>query len=313
MYTSSFYKLNARESLRGCYKQAFIGALIFVIPMYLLYLVEATLTQTNSDSVMVITVIELIFSLFVSNVFTVGFLRFLISVKNTPEADGEIQPRYDYNLVLSGFTNNFKNTLKTTVLMNIYLLGWGLLAFVPYFIVIGVVSYLTVATDYIPEIFNLASQLFNSLSYDMMINLTDYITQNCAFLPVMLLVASVLSTILTIPVIRKSFEYSVIPFIIAQTPDMPSKDVFSLAKDMMTGHKWRYFCLQLSFLGYSILTSLILSATMSMPLYFLAQAALMPYMQMSYIHFYEMRRNSTDSIFPPQFGVEEKNADNIEI
>lgn len=311
MYTSSFYKLNARQSLRGRYKSAFIGALIYVIPIYLLYLVEQTLMQTTSDSISVITVIELIYTLFVSNIFTVGFLRFLMSVKNTPQTDNETQLKYDYNLVLSGFTNNFKNTLKATVLMNIYLLGWWLLAFVPYFIVIGVISYLAVATDYIPEIFNLVSQLFNSPSYDMILNLTDYITENCSFLPVMLSVASVLSIILTIPLIRKTYEYSVIPFIIAQNPDMPSKDAFTLTKDMMTGHKWRYFCLQLSFIGYSILITFLLPAIM--PIYFLAQAALMPYMQMAYIHFYEMRRNNTDSSFPPQFGFEEGNTDNIEI
>lgn len=309
MYTSSYYKLNARDSLKGHYMSAFAGALIFVIPIYLLYLVETLLMETGSDTLTQTSIIDLVFNLFLSNIFTVGFIRFLMSVKNMPEPDGETPRKYDYNLVLSGFTNNFKNTVKTTVLMNIYLLGWILLAFVPYFVVIGIISYLAVTTGHITEIYNLTSQLFNSMSYDMMINLSDYIAQNCSYLPVMLLAASVISLILIIPVIRKSYEYSVIPFIIAQTPDMPSKDAFDLAKDMMTGHKWRFFCLQLSFIGYSVLISIILSATMSMPIYFLAQALLMPYMQMAYIHFYEMRRTSSDSCYNVQRSSEPEHYD----
>lgn len=64
--------------------------------------------------------------------------------------------------------------------------------------------------------------------------------------------------LLFIPGIIKSYEYSMIPYILAEHPDMPRKEVFALSKKMMDGNKWRAFLLDLSFFGWLILDALTL-------------------------------------------------------
>lgn len=54
------------------------------------------------------------------------------------------------------------------------------------------------------------------------------------------------------------YEYMMVPFILAENPDMSRKEVFALSKKMMTGNKWKAFVLDLSFLGWSILGGITL-------------------------------------------------------
>lgn len=64
--------------------------------------------------------------------------------------------------------------------------------------------------------------------------------------------------LLFIPGIIKFYEYSMIPYILAEHPNMPMKEVFALSKTMMDGNKWRAFLLDLSFFGWLILDALTL-------------------------------------------------------
>ena len=61
------------------------------------------------------------------------------------------------------------------------------------------------------------------------------------------------SLLLLIPGIIKKYEYRMVPYITALNPDMPSNDVFSLSKKMMSGNKWKAFVLDLSFIGWKFL------------------------------------------------------------
>jgi hypothetical protein len=58
-----------------------------------------------------------------------------------------------------------------------------------------------------------------------------------------------------IPGIVKSYEYRMIPYILSENPSMERKEVFALSKKMMTGQKWKAFVLDLSFIGWNILSS----------------------------------------------------------
>lgn len=62
------------------------------------------------------------------------------------------------------------------------------------------------------------------------------------------------SLLLIIPGIIKSYEYRMVPYILAEQPDMDSKRAFQISKDMMYGEKWNAFVLDLSFLGWDILS-----------------------------------------------------------
>lgn len=57
-----------------------------------------------------------------------------------------------------------------------------------------------------------------------------------------------------IPGIVKSYEYRMMPYIQAEHPEMPTQEVFDLSRRMMYGEKWNTFVLDLSFLGWHILS-----------------------------------------------------------
>lgn len=62
------------------------------------------------------------------------------------------------------------------------------------------------------------------------------------------------SLLLVVPGIIKSYEYRMIPYILADCPDIPRQEAFRISKEMMYGHKMNTFILDLSFIGWSLLS-----------------------------------------------------------
>lgn len=56
-----------------------------------------------------------------------------------------------------------------------------------------------------------------------------------------------------VPGIIKAYEYSMIPYLLAENPNLSADEAFSLSKQMTTGQKMDLFVLDLSFLGWIIL------------------------------------------------------------
>lgn len=65
------------------------------------------------------------------------------------------------------------------------------------------------------------------------------------------------SLLLVVPGIVKSFEYRMIPFILAENSTLSSEEVFNKTKIMMTGDKLNAFILDLSFFGWIFVGSLL--------------------------------------------------------
>ncbi|MGN0182497.1 MAG: DUF975 family protein [Candidatus Ornithomonoglobus sp.] len=288
MYSSAFYKLEARKRLMGNYGPAFVGTLIYMIPSYLVYLIGYLTGQFTGFNTAITYILNIIFEIFVFNIFMVGYMRFLLNIK---PADGTEEKRFDLNDVLSGYTNGFKNTLKTMFLRDLYLLLWGLIAIIPMALYIGIIAYLSVTTDTIANIYNMMLQLIDSPSSDMLNNISSYIIENCAYLPVMSFVAMIATFACIAPVIYKSYEYSAIPMILAENPDMGTKEIFNRSFNIMHGFRWKYFCIQFSFILYMFLTAVVFTVSMSIPVYYFAQALLMPYLWMTLLAFYTQRRD----------------------
>lgn len=61
------------------------------------------------------------------------------------------------------------------------------------------------------------------------------------------------SLLLIIPGIIASYGYSMTPFILAENPQMTAREAIRESKELMRGNKWRLFCLELSFIGWSLL------------------------------------------------------------
>lgn len=67
------------------------------------------------------------------------------------------------------------------------------------------------------------------------------------------------SLLLIVPGIIKSYEYRMIPFLIAEHPEMTYKEAFAESKRMMKGQKWNAFVLDLSFIGWFLLGAITLN------------------------------------------------------
>lgn len=61
------------------------------------------------------------------------------------------------------------------------------------------------------------------------------------------------SCLFIIPGIVKSYQYRMIPYILADNPDIDKKEAFAKSKAMMEGNKWKVFVLDLSFILWYLL------------------------------------------------------------
>ncbi|MCR5145407.1 MAG: DUF975 family protein [Lachnospiraceae bacterium] len=62
-----------------------------------------------------------------------------------------------------------------------------------------------------------------------------------------------------VPGIVKSYEYRMIPYLLAENPNMSKEEAFAVSKRMMDGNKMDAFIFDLSFIGWSFLSALTLN------------------------------------------------------
>ena len=83
--------------------------------------------------------------------------------------------------------------------------------------------------------------------------------------------------LLVIPGIVKAYSYRMVPYILKDNPELSAIDVITKSREMMNGNKWNAFVLDLSFIGWfllSLLTCGILSIFYTNPYYYNTCAAL---------------------------------------
>ena len=66
------------------------------------------------------------------------------------------------------------------------------------------------------------------------------------------------SLLFIIPGIIKSYSYRMVPFILTDNPGITATEAITRSRQIMKGNKWRAFVLDLSFLGWYILSALTL-------------------------------------------------------
>jgi len=84
--------------------------------------------------------------------------------------------------------------------------------------------------------------------------------------------------LLIVPGIIAAISYSQTFFILADDENISSIDAIKKSKKIMYGYKWKYFCLQLRFIGWALLSILTLG---------IGFIWLLPYMQVSSAKFYD--------------------------
>ena len=103
------------------------------------------------------------------------------------------------------------------------------------------------------------------------------------------------SLLFVIPGIVKSYEYKMIPYLLAENPDMTKEQAFEESRRMMLGQKWNTFVLDLSFIGWLILSGMtlgFLGIFYVTPYYYATHAAL--YEKLRYGIPYENSYNTTE-------------------
>lgn len=66
------------------------------------------------------------------------------------------------------------------------------------------------------------------------------------------------SMLFVIPGIIKAYSYRMVPYILAENPEIKGKEAIDLSRKMMDGQKWNTFVLDLSFIGWDLLSCLTL-------------------------------------------------------
>lgn len=119
-------------------------------------------------------------------------------------------------------SDGYKNVCKTMFLRQLYIFLWSLLAVIPMMVFAGLTVFFAARG---------ASEL-GALCCCMMLLL---------MIPAM------------IPAIVKSLEYSMIPYLLAEHPEMSTEQAFAASKYLTDGHKGHLFVLELSFIGWILL------------------------------------------------------------
>ena len=90
------------------------------------------------------------------------------------------------------------------------------------------------------------------------------------------------SLLLLVPGIVKHYEYLMVPYIIAENPAMDYKEAFQISKQMMDGEKMEAFIMDLSFLGWYLLSAVTCGL--------LAIFYVNPYVQASFAEMYTFNK-----------------------
>lgn len=73
-----------------------------------------------------------------------------------------------------------------------------------------------------------------------------------------LLYIALWSLLFIVPGIVKAYSYAMAPYIMAEHPEYGANECITTSKQLMNGLKWNLFCLEISFLGWAILSALTL-------------------------------------------------------
>ncbi len=80
------------------------------------------------------------------------------------------------------------------------------------------------------------------------------------------------------PGIYAAYGYAMTPYILLENPELTANEAIGKSKELMDGNRWRLFCLEISFIGWSLLALFLTCG--------LGYLVLKPYMEASYAAFY---------------------------
>lgn len=244
MKTRAELKQEAKDTLRGRWGTAIGISLLYLI-------VVSGITMVASF----IPVVGGVASVAVSIPLSFGFIGQLIKFSRNEEFG-----YFDF------FTNGFNNFARAWSIFGntlLKLLGWIIALFGTIIVGIGVIAALAVV--------GVVTITGNG-------NSVESIATAGGIFAVVVILMLVVFYALYIVLIVKSYYYVLTEYIGNDNIDMSAKEVVEKSKELMTGNRWRFFVLSLSFMGWAILASLTCG---------IGYIWLAPYMEITTIKFYE--------------------------
>lgn len=122
----------------------------------------------------------------------------------------------------------------------------------------------------------------------------DYrrILVTCVLMSVIVSVAAVVTIfLLAIPAIILGLYYGMVPFLLRDYKELTWRETLRTSREMMHGHVWQYFCLQMSFIGWVLLSILTCGVGLIW---------LMPYMETAEAAFYDDLKAETITEVPDE-------------
>lgn len=218
-------------------------------------------------AVLLALVIRFLYSLLFANPLTVGHNRFYLDARM-----GNAQVGNVFSQLSSG---KYGNTVKTMFLYDLKLWLWGLFTLIPviYFgvsLVNAISSAGNMSEPALDIIYSVTMQLLGSF-----------------------MLAILLYCICIIPQIIKRLSYTMVPYLLAENPQMSQKRAFEISVNTMKGEKAHYFGLQLSFIGWYILAGIaggivgqFMGESVGSIVTMIGMVFLYPYVYATYAEFY---------------------------
>lgn len=238
---SSDFREEARKRLTGKWGKVAIMVLAYMALFFVIGFIEGILPEPIQP---ILSLAELIIEIPLG----FGLIYALVKVYN-----GEDVSAFDF--VSLGF-NNFKKSWGVSLNVALKMLLPIILMIVSYFLIFGALIFAASSAILSP------SSATSAASTGGIVSIIGFI----------LLIGSMIWAI------TKSFYYQLAMLIAIDNADMSSKDAVLKSQELMTGNRGKLFCLQFSFIGWSIL------ATITLGIGFLW---LLPYMQFAIIAFYK--------------------------
>ncbi|WP_432650682.1 DUF975 family protein [Huintestinicola sp.] len=193
-----------------------------------------TVVSTIMGTVIVIVLLSILFSflysLLFANPLTVGHNRFYLDARMGNAQVGNIFSQFG--------SGKYGNTIKTMFLYDLKIWLWGLLGIIPFiFFGVSMVNTFSNSGDLDPASFDDMMSVSMQILGSFLLAMLGY----CVFM---------------IPQLIKRLSYALVPYILAENPQMPQKRAFEISVQTMKGEKAHYFGLQLSFIGWYFLAAL---------------------------------------------------------
>lgn len=248
----------ARESLKGKWGKAALITLVYMAISFVVIWAQRLVREESA----IYDIIDWAYIL-INVPLSFGFLISFIKLKR-----GEEVKSFDF------FKEGFSKFKKS---WGIRLHTWLKLLLPTIFLVITIIPlYVILLLIFLGFLENIAINLGITLSFDTSIlkTFTDILPQLLYLLPIFI----VLLIVGIIYMIRKSLLYVLAYNISYDNPEFSSKECVLKSAELMKGNRWKYFLLELSFVGWAFLAAF----TWGIGLLWLT-----PYMKISSICFYE--------------------------